>query len=178
MVIDVRSSSRRLTCIKAALFDLFDTLLLIEHREGPGKVNEECLRKVWSFLDENGVKVSYGDFMQAYFKVRDQLYERIHKSFEEPHFAFRISQTLARLGYLGCDYAPTSPIALGAANAYSEEFMRYIRPDRDAAFVLQSLLKNGYKTGVVSNFAIPECVHKLLLLHGLKDFLSVVVVLS
>ncbi|MEM1606536.1 MAG: HAD family hydrolase [Candidatus Bathyarchaeia archaeon] len=159
--------------VKAVLFDLFDTLLLIEHDEGSVKVNEECLRNVWKFLSENGVNVSYGDFIQAYSEVRDQLYERIHRSFEEPHFAFRVSQSLAKLGYT---YAPTSHIAIGAANAYSEEFIRHVRPDKDAAFVLQSLVKHGYKTGVISNFAIPECVHELLTIYGLKDFLGVVII--
>ncbi|MCX8171977.1 MAG: HAD family hydrolase, partial [Candidatus Bathyarchaeota archaeon] len=77
---------------------------------------------------------------------------------------------------LGYNCALPDPIAVGAANAYSEEFMRHIRPDEDAVFVLQSLIKHGYRTGVISNFAIPECVHKLLLLHGLRDFLNVVVV--
>lgn len=173
MANNVKSPGCCLIHVKAALFDLFDTLLLIEQDEGFGKINEECLRNVWKFLNENGVNVSYRDFMQIYLEVRNQLYERIHKSFEEPHFAFRVSQTLAKLGY---DYAPTSPIAMGAANAYSEEFMRHVRPDEDAAFVLQSLLKHGYKTGVISNFAIPECAHKLLLLHGLKDLLDVVVI--
>lgn len=173
LVSNIEPLNRYLTGVKAVLFDLFDTLLLIEHDEGSGKVNEVCLRNVLKFLNENGVSVSYEDFMQAYFEVRNQLYERIHKSFEEPHFAFRISQTLAKLGY---SYAPNSQITMGAANAYSEEFMRHIRPDKDATFVLQSLLKHGYKTGVISNFAIPECVHKLLLIHGLKDFLGVVVI--
>lgn len=155
---------------RAILFDLFDTLLLI--RTGVD-FNEKCLLNVHKFLRDSGINLSLGDFMRMYFEVRKQLYERINKTLEEPHFSVRISEMLKRLGY---DYDASTPIARGAAEAYSEEFVHFVYPDEETVPVLRSLRDGGYKIGVVSNFAIPECVHKLLDMHGLKDFLDVVVI--
>jgi len=163
-------SIQDLARIKAVLFDLFDTLLLI--RSGKD-FSENCLRSVYSFLSANGVNVSYEDFRRAYSTVRKEIYERISRSLEEPHFSVRISQALMRMGY---DYDSSSPIARGAADAYSGEFMRYIYLGEDTIQVLRILHESGYKTGVISNFSVPEFVHKILAMYGLKDFLDVIVV--
>lgn len=171
--VDMIFSSNALANVEAVLFDLFDTLLIVERDKSSVKVNEECLKQVYKFLNMNGINISYENFRQAYREIRNQFYERIYKNFEEPHFTHRISQVLIMLGY---NYPPNSPIVVGAANAYSEEFMRHVYPDEDAAFVLRILLKHGYKTGIISNFAIPECAHKLISLHGLKGLLNVVII--
>ncbi len=156
--------------IKAVLFDLFDTLLLIRSDDN---FAESCLRNIHRFLNMNGINVSFEDFRHTYSKVRKHLYERIHRKLEEPHFTVRISRVLRELGY-ECD--ASSPIAKGAADAYCEAFTRYVHPDEDAYFVLRRLRKSGYKIGIVSNFAIPECAHHLITLYGLKNLLDAVVV--
>lgn len=170
MTCSAKQFSNDLKQIKAVLFDLFDTLLLIRAN---GNIGENCLRSVYKFLSANGINVSFNDFRRAYSEVRSQIYERISRSLEEPHFSVRVSQTLIKLGY-NCD--SESSIARGAADAYSEEFSRYIYLDEDAIQVLQSLRSNGYKTGVISNFAIPECVHRLTTVYGLRELLDIVVV--
>jgi HAD superfamily hydrolase (TIGR01549 family) len=154
----------------AVLFDLFDTLILIKSGED---FNEKCLLNVYKFLRVNGIDVSYEDFRHTYSDVRRHLYERINVTLEEPHFSVRISETLKRLGY---DFDALSPISRGAAEAYSEEFVHHVYLDNDALPVLQSLREDGYKTGIISNFAIPECAHNLLGVYGLRDLLDVVVV--
>ncbi len=63
----------------------------------------------------------------------------------------------------------------GATLAFCEEFMRYVRIDEHARIVLEKLY-GKYKLGVVSNFAIPECVFRLLKRDGLAGFFAVVVV--
>ncbi len=170
---DIKRSAQKLIKsgqIRAVLFDLFDTLLLIR---SDGNFGESCLRNIHRFLSMNGINVSFEEFRHTYSRVRKRLYERIHRKLEEPHFSVRISQTLRELGY---NYDVSSSIVKGATNAYSEEFMRYVHPDGDAHFVLQKLRENGYKTGVISNFAIPECAHELISVHGLKNLLDVVVI--
>ncbi|MEM2342267.1 MAG: HAD family hydrolase [Candidatus Bathyarchaeia archaeon] len=156
--------------IKAVLFDLFDTLLLIRVNENIG---ENCLKSVYKFLSTNGINVSFNDFRRVYSEVRSQIYERMSRNFEEPHFSVRVSQTLIKLGY---NYDSKSNIAKGAADAYSEEFSRYIYLDEDAIQVLRSLRSDGHKTGVISNFAIPECVHRLTTIYGLRELLDIIVV--
>jgi putative hydrolase of the HAD superfamily len=53
--------------------------------------------------------------------------------------------------------------------------MKYVKIDKDTKKVLTKLSKN-YKLGIVSNFAIPECVVKLLQNNKIKKFFSVIIV--
>lgn len=155
--------------IKAVLFDLFDTLLLIE---GGESFYEPCLTKLHKVLTNHGVNVTYKEFKQVYFKVRDKLYIETAKNLEEPHFNVRISQTLKELGY---NYDVSDPIVVEATKTFANEFTRYVCLDEDAVPVLQELHKK-YKLGLVSNFAIPECVWKLLEKFKLKEYFDVVVI--
>ena len=155
--------------VKAVLFDLFDTLLLLESGE---VYYEPCLRKMHAFLAKNGIEVPFDSFSRVYFEVRDKFYSESRESLEEPHFNVRVSQTLRRLGY---NFDFSDRIVAGATMAFAKEFMRYVRPDRDAINVLQEL-RGSYKLGLVSNFGIPECGRKLLEKFGLKEYLDVVVI--
>ena len=155
--------------VKAVLFDLFDTLLLLEKDEA---YYDPSLRRLHEFLVQNGISVSFEDSKQVYFDVRDRLYAEGEKSLEEPHFNVRVSLTLKRLGY---DFEDSHAVVVGATMAFAEEFMRYVRLDGDAIDVLRKL-RGKYKLGIVCNFAIPECVWKLLEEFGLKEFFDVVVI--
>ncbi|MEM1589655.1 MAG: HAD family hydrolase [Candidatus Bathyarchaeia archaeon] len=155
--------------VQAVLFDLFDTLLLIE---GGNACYTPCLRKLHSFLVENGVNVPFEDFMRVYFEVRDHLYMETSRNLEEPHFRVRVWQTLKRLGY-NCD--PVDPIVNGATDAFAEEFSNYIKVDKEAATALEKLY-GKYKLGIVSNFALPECARRLLEKFQLKDFFDAIVI--
>jgi putative hydrolase of the HAD superfamily len=154
--------------VEAVLFDLFDTLLLIE-----GEVYyPRCLRRLYEFLVNNGVNVSFEDFSRVYFEVRDKLYSESRKSLEEPHFNVRVSQTLQRLHH---DLDVSDPVVVGATMAFADEFTRYVSLDMDTLGVLQKLY-GKYKLGVVSNFAIPECARKLVENFGLKRFFDAFVI--
>ena len=155
--------------IKAVLFDMFDTLVLIEKDHA---FYSPSLRRAYEFLLENGVKVEFDVFEKAYVEARDALYAEADAKLEEPHFNVRVSNALKTLGY---DYGVSSKVVAGATNAFCEGFMNYVRIDDDAASSLAKL-HGRYKLGIVSNFAIPECVLTLLCKHGLDGFFDVVVV--
>jgi len=156
--------------VKAVLFDLFDTLLLVEGGEA---FYTPCLQRLHKFLTENGcVDVSFKEFRKVYFEVRDALYAEANKNLEEPHFNIRVWKTLQRLGY---DYSLSDTTIVKATECFAEEFTNYVRPDKDAVSVLQWLY-GKYKLGIVSNFAIPECIWKLLGQYNLKKFFDVVVI--
>jgi HAD superfamily hydrolase (TIGR01662 family) len=159
----------KLMQIKAVLFDMFDTLMLIEKNHA---FYGHSLKKTHKFLVKNGIKVRFTDFKDAYIKARDALYVEADANLEEPHFNARISNAL---GLLGFSVDAKSGIVAGATNAFCEGFMEYVRIDEHAAEVLRKL-QGKYKLGIVSNFAIPECVVKLLETHGLDKFFDVVVV--
>lgn len=155
--------------VKAVLFDLFDTLLMIPDDE---IYYEPSLRKMHEFLKAKGVKVSFKDFSRAYFEIRDSIYSETRKTLDEPHFNVRIMQTLQRLGY---DFDASNPIVTGATMAFADEFMRYVSADDDAVYVVQEL-KKKYKLGLISNFGIPECGHRLLKDFGLRELFDVIII--
>lgn len=155
--------------VKAVLFDLFDTLLMLEDDE---VYYEPSLRKMHEFLKAKGVKASFEDFSRVYFEVRDSIYSETRKTFDEPHFNVRIMQTLQRLGY---DFDASDPVVTGATMVFADEFMRYVSVDDDALCVLREL-KKKYKLGLISNFGIPECGHKLLENFGLRKFFDMIII--
>jgi putative hydrolase of the HAD superfamily len=158
---------------KAVLFDLFDTLLLIDDGDDDEEVYYmPCLRRTYEFLVKNGINVAFEEFRRVYFEVRDKSYSETQKTHEEPHFNVRISTTLQKLGY---KFDVSDTVVAGATWAFAEEFMHYVHIDREAISVLREL-RSKYKLGIVSNFAIPECVWKLLDNFGLRKFFDAVLI--
>ena len=155
--------------IKAVLFDMFDTLMLIKKDHA---FYNPSLKRAHKFLVKNGIKVRFTAFRDAYIKARDALYVEADANLEEPHFNVRISNALWRLGF---SFDAKSGIVAGTTNAFCEGFMEYVRIDEHTVEVLQRLQRK-YKLGIVSNFAIPECIMKLLETHDLNKFFDVVVV--
>jgi HAD superfamily hydrolase (TIGR01549 family) len=155
--------------IQAVLFDMFDTLVLIVKDH---EFYDYSLKRAHSFLVENGVTVGFAAFREAYQKARDALYVEADARLEEPHFNLRISNALKSLGYRFDAY---SEVVAGATNTFCEGFMEYVRIDKNTKSVLEKLHRR-YKLGIVSNFAIPECVDKLLERHSLEKFFDVVLV--
>jgi putative hydrolase of the HAD superfamily len=155
--------------VKAVLFDMFDTLMMIERDHA---FYSPSLRKAYEFLVENGVTVEFPVFEKAYIEARDALYAEADPKWEEPHFNVRIANALRKLGY---SYGVSSKLVAGATNAFCEGFITYVRVDEHAKAVLKKL-HGRYRLGIVSNFAIPECVLKLLEREGLAAFFDVVLV--
>jgi putative hydrolase of the HAD superfamily len=155
--------------IKAVLFDMFDTLMLIEKNH---EFYSPSLMRMYKYLNRNGIDVSFDKFNAAYIKVRDELYAKADLNFEEPHFNVRVAETLQSLGY---NYDVSSSIVTEATSEFCEEFMTYVRIDENAEEMLKEL-HGKYKLGIISNFAIPECVLKLLKAHRLDKLFDVVVV--
>jgi len=155
--------------IQAVLFDMFDTLMLIEKNH---EFYTPSLKSAHQVLVDNGVDVAFTVFRDAYIKARDALYVEADARLEEPHFNIRIANALESLGYC---FDVNSEVVAGATNAFCEGFMKYVRIDENAKSALEKL-HGKYKLGIVSNLAIPECVDKLLEKHDLNRFFGVVVV--
>jgi putative hydrolase of the HAD superfamily len=155
--------------IKAVLFDMFDTLMMIEKDH---EFYTPSLTRMYRFLNEKGIEVSFEKFNETYRRERDLLFAKADLTLEEPHFNVRIAKTLKSLGY---NYDVSNPIIAEATNEFCEEFMKYVRIDVDAEPTLKSLY-GKYKLGIISNFAIPECVFKLLKISGIDKLFDVIVV--
>lgn len=154
---------------KAVLFDMFDTLMLIEKDH---EFYKPSIRRMYNYLTKQGIDVPFERFEQTYIIERDKLYAKAQVNFEEPHFNVRVAATLQALGH---DYEVTNPIVTKATEEFYEEFMKYVRIDPDAIPTLKELYQK-YRLGVVSNFAIPECVIKLLRNSGIDDLFEVIIV--
>jgi putative hydrolase of the HAD superfamily len=155
--------------IKAVLFDMFDTLMMIEHDHA---FYSPSLRRAHASLVQDGINVSFEAFHAAYVAARDALYAEADARMEEPHFNLRIANALHSLGY---DFDVSSDVVCGATLAFCEEFMRFVRIDKNAKSALEKL-HGKYRLGIVSNFAIPECVFRLLERQNLAGLFDVVVV--
>ncbi len=155
--------------IAAILFDMFDTLMMIERDHA---FYSPSLKKAYEYIRERGVEVAFKEFEKAYVEARDALYAEADPKMEEPHFNLRITKALNLLGY---HYPVTSDIVTGATNAFCESFMNFVRLD-DCAIESLKKIHGKYKLGIVSNFAIPECVHKLLQKHELTELFDVIIV--
>lgn len=155
--------------IKAVLFDMFDTLMLIEKNH---EFYSPSLMRMYKYLNKRGIDVSFETFEKAYIVARDELYAKLNTNLEEPHFNVRVSHTLKRLGY---DYDISNPIVAAATAEFCEKFITYVHIDEHAEKILH-VLHAKYKLGIISNFAIPECVHKLLKNHGLSKLFDVIVI--
>ncbi len=155
--------------VKAVIFDLFDTLLLIR---GGDAFYEPALKRLHSYLWNLGFKISFEEFRRAYFSVRDELYIETEKSLEEPHFDVRLSRTLRRLGY---DFDASHPVVKGGTRTFAEEFMRYVELDEEAVEVLRKL-HGKYRLGIVSNLSIPEAALELLEKFDLKKYFSAIII--
>jgi putative hydrolase of the HAD superfamily len=155
--------------IKAVLFDMFDTLVLIEKNH---EFYSSSLMRMYRFLNKNGIDVPFDKFNAVYIEVRDALYAKADLNWEEPHFNVRVAQTLQKLGF---NYNVSSPLVAEATGEFCEEFMTYVHVDENARAMLRQL-HGKYKLGIISNFAIPECVIKLLKTSNIDSFFDVVVV--
>jgi len=155
--------------VKAVLFDMFDTLFLIEKNH---EFYSPALMRMFIYLNKHGVKVSFDKFNAAYVEARDRIYARVEDSFEEPHFNVRVFEALRSLGF---DYEISSPLVAAATNEFCEEFMTYVKIDVYVKAMLKRL-HSKYKLGIVSNFAIPECVFELIKAEGLDSYFDVVMV--
>jgi len=155
--------------IKAILFDMFDTLMLIEKNH---EFYSPSLMRMYRYLNKNGIDVSFEKFNAAYIEARDRLYAEADLNWEEPHFNVRVSEALKNLGY---NYGVSSHLVAAATGEFCEEFMKFVRVDENAKAMLKGL-HGKYKLGIISNFAIPECVLKLLKTAGIAGLFDVVVV--
>jgi len=156
--------------IKAVLFDMFDTLMMIEKDHA---FYSPAVKSMYSYLADNGVDVSFAVFRDAYIKARDALYEDADGKMEEPHFCLRVKNALLALGLKA--QAEDEGLVQGATNAFCCEFMNYVRIDDGAAEALR-VLHGKYRLGVVSNFAITECVTRILDRYNLSSLFDVVIV--
>lgn len=155
--------------IKAVLFDMFDTLMMIEKDH---EFYQPSIRRMYHYLCSQGIDVPFEKFEETYIHERDKLFAQADLKYEEPHFNVRVAATLKALG---CNHDVSDPVVSTATSEFCEEFMKYVRIDAETEATLKKL-KKTYRLGMISNFAIPECVLKLLKTAGIDKLFDVIVI--
>jgi putative hydrolase of the HAD superfamily len=155
--------------IDAVLFDLFDTLVLIDNEHD---AYVQSLKKTHRYLCVNGLNCTFTAFKQAYLRVTAQIERETTVSLEEPHFSGHIERTIAELGQKLKDQ---TFLAIDSADEFSKEFKKHVTVDPQALEVL-ALIRRKHKVGVISNLTFSECAWELLEEFNLKAFLDVTVV--
>jgi HAD superfamily hydrolase (TIGR01549 family) len=155
--------------LDAVLFDLFDTLVLIDDEH---ESYIQSLKKTHQHLVHNGLNATFDAFKNAFFKAVSNIENQTAISLEEPHFSLYIEQTLTEMG---AKLKDEQYVVLDATDEFSKEFKHHITLDPQALGVLESLHKK-YKTGLISNLSFSECAWELLDEYQLKNFLDVIVV--
>lgn len=157
------------TQIEAVLFDLFDTLFLLESEEIH---YPPSLKKLVEFLNAKEIAVPLESFKQKFTEVVDNTYAETNQSLGEPHFNFYVSKTLESLGY---NYDQSSLIVTGATKAFGDEFKRNAHLDPEAYKTLENLHVK-YKLGLISNLAVSESAWDLMQESQLKRFFDVIII--
>jgi putative hydrolase of the HAD superfamily len=155
--------------IEAVLFDVFNTLVMVEYSDA---FYMPALRKLHKNLTENDVIIPFEQFKSVYFQVREKLYADAAAKMEEPPFNTRISQTLQSFDI---NLPPEHPTVVKATSTFCKEFIKHTRLDPDARTVLPQLSRK-YKLGIVSNFAMPECEHTLLKQLRIAEYFRTVII--
>ncbi len=126
----------------AVLFDLFDTLVLIDD-ERTSYI--QSLWKMHRYLSHNGLEISFSDFKRVYLGVVDKINAETEVTLEEPHFSVYIERTLIELD---AKLKGQTHMVLQAVDEFTQEFKQHIKVDPQAIEVLGQL-RGRYKTGLI-----------------------------
>ncbi len=155
--------------LEAVIFDFGDTLVLTDKWD-----YDKCLKRLLASLQKYDVlvRINYDQFKHTYFEVRDQMYQQTEKNLEEVDFRIRISETVKRFNsHKRCQ----TEVIEYAAEAFMDAFLEDLRVESFLSSLLTKL-KSLYKLAIVSNFAYPPGLHRILQYFKLAQFFDTIVI--
>jgi HAD superfamily hydrolase (TIGR01549 family) len=155
--------------VRAVIFDLFNTLVLIDNNEA---AYSACFHTLHDSLVQNKIDVPFEKFIQVYFKERDKLLSEAKKDLSEPHFNVGVSRTLTTLGYAVDE---SDPVVVEATKVFAQVFLQRLTLDDDAHVVLKRLY-GRYKLGLISNLRLTEMGRQLLKKYALEQYFEVMLI--
>jgi putative hydrolase of the HAD superfamily len=154
--------------VDAVLFDLFDTLVLIDGDDP----YIQSLQKMHTYLCGNGLNCSFNKFKDTYLQVLKKITIETSSTLEEPHFTRYVEQILTDLGV---KLKSPTYLTMQAAEEFSNEFARHIILDPHAHEVLE-YISGKFRVGLISNLAFSECAWSILENFDLKKYLDPIVI--
>jgi putative hydrolase of the HAD superfamily len=140
----------------ALIFDLGSTLIYFDGYWPD--ISAQADHIMLRHLQKAGIELDEGTFLVNYRRQVDDYYQERESEFIEYTMMYVLRDTLAKWGYKDL---PDNLLrqALDAAYAVSQA---YWRPEADASATLQSLRRNGYRLGLISNAADDQDVQQLV----------------
>jgi putative hydrolase of the HAD superfamily len=169
-----------LALIAAVIFDLGDTLvktpwgvkLLEKGSSNEIAKFESTVKATFDSLVKSGIETEWHSFYDRYMSVRAKQLELQKADLKEYDMCERVAMTLEALGV---NIPSGSKVIKKAIEDNYDSYESYIEIEEDVPRVLKDL-KRRYRLGLITNFAYPPTIHKLLSDFHLKHFFDVVVI--
>jgi HAD superfamily hydrolase (TIGR01549 family) len=164
----------------AVMFDLGNTLVETPFHTEPiekGSTEEiarfEAIVKVtYDSLVNSGTKISWSSFYEKYMLVRAEQIRVQKQTLREYSMKERIARTLSALEY---KISADSELIRRAIEQHFDSYESYVEMNKEAPSTLQDLGAR-YRLGLITNFAYPPMIHKLLDKFHLRQFFDIVVI--
>nr|MDO8099103.1 HAD family hydrolase [Candidatus Njordarchaeota archaeon] len=164
----------------AIIFDLGDTLVRFPWdvrsvgKEGGMEMSlfDKLVKVTYDSLVKSGIEVDWPSFHEKYMSVRAEQLEWQKKTLHEYDMDDRVSRTLSALGL---KISPDSATVKKATDDHYASYTNYIEMEREVPKILQDL-RSKRKLGLITNFAHPPSIYKILSKFDLRKFFDVIVV--
>jgi HAD superfamily hydrolase (TIGR01549 family) len=180
IIAEVKEEKERTPTFAAVIFDLGDTLvktpwgiLLMEKGSSNEVAKFESIVKVtYDSLVKSGIKAEWPFFYEKYMSVRAQQLQVQKQTLKEYNMCERVARTLSALGI---DISARSELVKKAIEDHYDSYESYVCEDKEAPTTLRAL-RARYKLGLITNFAYPPTIYKLLERFRLGQFFDSVVI--
>jgi HAD superfamily hydrolase (TIGR01549 family) len=164
----------------AVIFDLGDTLvktpwgiLLMEKGSSNEVAKFESIVKVtYDSLAKGGIKSEWPSFYEKYMSVRAEQLRFQKQTLKEYNMCERVARTLSALGI---SISARSELIKKAIEDHYDSYESYVSEAEEASTTLRDL-RARYKLGLITNFAYPPTIYKLLDRFHLRQFFDTVVI--
>jgi HAD superfamily hydrolase (TIGR01549 family) len=166
--------------LAAVIFDLGDTLvktpwgiLLMEKGSSNEVAKFESIVKVtYDSLVKSDIKIDWPSFYEKYISVRAHQLQVQKQTLKEYNMCERVASTLSALGI---NISARSELVKKAIEDHYDSYESYVGADEEASTTLRDL-RARYKLGLITNFAYPPTIYKLLDRFHLAQFFDTVVI--
>jgi len=153
--------------IEAVGFDLFNTLITVEHQ-----ALEHAVERLVHSLLQSGIQVDANRFVEDHRSAARAFLEQTRIDGRETHNRFWIQQALERQGF---QLDPEDERIASAVEAYFSAFQDYVSLIPGTLDMLERL-RSTFRLGLLSNFTHPPAAHAILRATGLDSFFDVLAI--
>jgi putative hydrolase of the HAD superfamily len=153
--------------ITAIGFDLFETLVMVEHLR-----REEAVGRLMQSLKSSGLAIADESFFPIYRATARRFMEAAQQDGKETHNRFWVSTALQELGH---DIQPDDPRIALAVERYFSAFVDYAVPVPGTVAMLAAL-KGKYRLGLLSNLTHAPAALRIIDKLGMTSFFDAMVV--